>query len=156
MNAAEPPNWYAAIREQVPVERRTLVAFVDFRRWAELIVPELETGDRQNVQTVLEMLGLANATAMIEVWGLDGESFVNKTFLALDGEPRGLLRLISDRPLKPEDLASIPRDATTAMAFRLDLEDGPQHGPRGGRKDDARGQGGVYQTTRRGRENAGR
>ena len=71
---------------------------------------------------MFEFLGLSNAATWIEVWGLDGEDFANKTLLTLDGEPRGLLQLASGEPLKPENLAPIPRDATVAAAFRLDLE----------------------------------
>jgi hypothetical protein len=118
---AEPPRWFTAIRQQAPVERRTLVAYVDLKKIRELVGAHLEPEMRTNARLIMDMLGVSNATALVEVWGLDGDNFVNKTFLALDGEPRGLLRTVSDQPLKLENLSAIPRDATSAMAFRLDL-----------------------------------
>jgi hypothetical protein len=116
----EPPRWYAAIKEQAPVERRTLVAYADVRKIRELIVEQLDPMVRSQATMVADAIGVSNVTAMVEVWGLDGDNFANKTFLALDGEPQGLLRLVSEKKLSIEDLASIPRDATSAMAFRLD------------------------------------
>jgi DNA-binding beta-propeller fold protein YncE len=119
---AAPPRWWAAFREQVPVQRRSLVAYANPRRWGDLVLSHADSTARANARMIVELLGLTNATSLAEVWGLDGDTFVNKTFLALEGEPRGLLRLISDRPLKPEDFSPIPRDAGFAMAFHLDLQ----------------------------------
>ena len=93
-----------------------------FANWPICCSPRFEAADRSKIKTATEALGLSNVTAAAEVWGLDGDNFVNKTLVALDGDPRGLLRLILDRSLKPADLARIPRDASFAMAFRLDLQ----------------------------------
>lgn len=118
---ADPPGWWKAMASQAPVERRTLATYVNLREIGELIASQLDEKTRENAQAAAEILGLANATALVEAWGLDGDNFVNKTFLALDGEPQGLLRLFSEKPLRIDDLAPIPRDASTAMAFRLDM-----------------------------------
>ena len=76
------------------------------------------------------MLGLDNATAMVAVTGLEENGLVGKTLLAMDGQPQGLLRLVSDRPLQPADLTPIPRDATLALAARFDLQQAVEIVPR--------------------------
>ena len=67
------------------------------------------------------MLGLDNATAMVAVTGLEEHGLVGKTLLALEGQPHGLVGLVSARPLQAADLAPIPRDAMLALAVRFDL-----------------------------------
>ena len=119
--ANSPPDWWSKIREQLPVQRRSIVTYVNLRLIKGLLSPPI-AGKKAEIDAVFEMLGLSNASALIEVWGLEGEDFANQTLLVLDGKPRGLLRLVSDRPLQPEDSAVIPRDAAFAAAFRLDAQ----------------------------------
>jgi hypothetical protein len=119
--ASSPPDWWSKIREQLPVERRSIVTYVNLRLIKGILSPPV-AGKKAEIDAVFETLGLSNASALIEVWGLEGEDFANKTLLVLDGKPRGLLRLVSDNPLQPDDLAVIPRDAAFAAAFRLDAQ----------------------------------
>ena len=72
---------------------------------------------------MIDAIGLGNITSLGSVNGLDGDGFVSRTLVALDGEPAGLLRLLNGKALTPADLAPIPRDATLAMALRLDASD---------------------------------
>ena len=138
----KPPAWWSKIQDELPIERRSVVAYVNFRLVKEIVsagygpVPSKGTAPlslaqksgqspgysdhKAETSAAMEVLGLSNATALIEVWGLEGEDFANKTLLALDGEPRGLLRLVCDRPLRLEELSPIPRDAAFAAAFHLD------------------------------------
>jgi hypothetical protein len=115
----QPPAWLTAAETQVPVPRRTGIIYLDLKNLQEALSSWKGAAD---VKAVWEMLGLDNATALIHTVGLDERGFVNKVLLAIDGPPRGLLRLVSDRPLRPEDLAPIPRDATLALAVRLDVK----------------------------------
>ena len=119
--ANSPPDWWSKIREQLPVQRRSIVTYVNLHLIKGILSPPI-AGKKAEIDAVFETLGLSNASALIEVWGLEGEDFANQTLLVLDGKPRGLLRLVSDRPLQPEDLAVIPRDAAFAAAFRLDAQ----------------------------------
>ena len=116
----QPPAWLAAVAEQAPVPRRTGMIYLNIKRLREILVPL--AGATPEVAAALRMLGLDNANAMVAVTGLEENGLVGKTLLALDGQPQGLLRLVSDRPLQPEDLTPIPRDATLALAARLDLQ----------------------------------
>ena len=115
----QPPAWLTAVREQVPVPRPAGVFYLNIKMLRESLLP-LAAG-RPEANAILGMLGLDNATALVDVTGIEESGLIGKTLLILDGEPRGLLRLIAQRPLKPEDLAPIPRDATWALAVRFDL-----------------------------------
>ncbi|MGA2067188.1 MAG: DUF1559 domain-containing protein [Thermoguttaceae bacterium] len=119
----QPPAWLTAALSKVPVERRTGITYVNLKALREVLAPLMATPDGKDAKAVIDMLGLDNAEALIYTVGLDARGYVNKILLALDGPPRGLLRLVSERPLRPEDLAPIPRDATLALALRLDLRE---------------------------------
>jgi hypothetical protein len=95
-----------------------VVTYVNLKPLRELLLTQIPGPE---VRSVVETLGLDKVTSLVQAAGLEGEGFVCRTLLATEGEPGGLLRLVSDRPLRPEDLKPIPRDATFALAFRLDL-----------------------------------
>jgi hypothetical protein len=126
MEKKAPPAWLTAALAKVPVPRRTGVVYFNLKalgQFIQALTDAAETKEKgQDARAVLGMLGLDNADALIHTVGLDANGYVNKVLLALDGPPRGLLRLVSDRPLRPEDLAAIPRDATVAIALRVDLQ----------------------------------
>jgi hypothetical protein len=118
MKQKEPPAWLTAVAKQVPIQRRTVVTYLNLKSLRELLLAQ---SPGPEVRSVVETLGLDKVTSLVQAAGLEGEGFVGRTLLATEGEPRGLLRLVPDRPLRPEDLKPIPRDATFALAFRLDL-----------------------------------
>jgi hypothetical protein len=122
MKGNAPPAWWSNIEKQLPIERRSVAVYVNLPAVIDLVLSRYDSTERAEARWVLDTLGLSNATAWVEAWGLDGEDFANKSLLALDGPPRGLLQVISGRPLKLEDLAAIPRDSMVGVAMRLDLQ----------------------------------
>ena len=72
-------------------------------------------------QTVLNTFGISGLTRVVSVSGLDETGFVSRTRVLTKANDRGLLKLVSDKPLTAKDLAGIPRDASIAVALRLDL-----------------------------------
>jgi hypothetical protein len=120
MKKENPPKWLSDIREQLPIERRSVVIYANVQALGQWSVAQGDAAAQKERAAVIEMIGLSNARAWIEVWGLEGRDFSNKSLLLLDGTPRGLLQLLVQEPLKPEDIATIPSDATFAAAFRLD------------------------------------
>ena len=84
------------------------VARIDCRKCWDLVLAHSDPADLSQTKTAADLLGFGDVTSIEEVWGLDGDNFVNKAFFALDGNPKGLLRLISDQPLTAKDLAPIP------------------------------------------------
>ena len=50
------------------------------------------------------MLGLANVDSLVSTTGLEDQGMVNRMLLTVDGKPRGLLDMVSDRPLSARTL----------------------------------------------------
>jgi hypothetical protein len=115
----DPPAWLADIGRQVPVARRSTVTYINVRAVGQVLTPMVP---EQVVTGIMDALGLSNVTSLVAVTGLDEAGFVSKTVIGLDGEPQGILSLAAAEPLAADDLAPIPRDATIAMAARLNAD----------------------------------
>jgi hypothetical protein len=112
------PEWLAGIAARLPVQRRSTVTYVDVKALLALVQ---EKGPAM-VGKVLAALGLTDVTALEAVSGLDHDGYVARIRVGFDGPPRGLLNLVGNKPLRPEDLAPIPRDATLAAVERGDAD----------------------------------
>jgi len=111
------PKWLSALHKEMPVERVSTVGMVNVRGLTELLAP---LGVPQQAAKVLEALGVTGIDRLAGVSGLGKEGFISRSLVSLRGEPKGLLRLAQQKPLTAADLDLIPRDATFALAFRLD------------------------------------
>ncbi|MFH1264706.1 MAG: hypothetical protein ABIK89_03220, partial [Planctomycetota bacterium] len=116
----DPPEWLVKIGEQLPVARRSTVSYINLAAIRDLVVP---LSGRPVVARIVEAVGLGNVNSLAFVTGLDEAGFVSKALVELEGEPQGLLSLAAAEPLAPGDLAPIPRDATIALAVRVDPEE---------------------------------
>ena len=76
---SHPPAWWKAIRNQTPVKRRSVVAYLNLHALAELSISRVGPGEQADMRAWLETLGLANATALTHVAGLNGEDCMSKT-----------------------------------------------------------------------------
>ena len=112
------PAWLAAVQRLAAFERPTGMTYINLRRLREASAGEHDRGR----QKWFESVGLAQSPWIMSASGLVGPDVVTKTFLPIEGEPRGLLLPAAGRGLQREDLAAIPRDATIALAARLDLQ----------------------------------
>lgn len=111
------PAWFAMIGEDLPIDRRAAVLRVDF----SAIVAAQASGDadsRESAKNILE----ADVRTLTLVTGLDREDFVSQVLVELDKPSAAALHQRLNRPLKTEDMAVIPRDATLALATRIDSE----------------------------------
>ena len=116
--AAAAPAWLAELNKQLPVERRCSVGYVNVKAIAALALEKSPPEARR----IVDSLGLSNVTSIAAVSGLDETRYVSKTLIGLDGEPKGVLTAFSGKPLGAKELAVIPRDATFALAVRLDAD----------------------------------
>jgi len=114
------PAWLAAVRKKLPVERVSMVTYVNVKKITAMALAAAGQGGKP--QAVLDALGVANVSYLAGVSGLEGTGTVNKAFIAMDGPPNGIFHLLGDKPLTAADLAPIPRDATFAGAARFDLD----------------------------------
>jgi hypothetical protein len=112
------PKWLAEARRLAPFERNAGLTYINLRRLREA---SAASGD-SNRQKLHEALGLTQVPWVMSASGFIGADVVTRTVLPIEGRPRGLLRAASGRGLRREDLAAIPRDATMALAARLDLQ----------------------------------
>jgi len=121
-NARTPmPTWLGDARQQLPVERVSTVTYVNLDKIINTLVPLAGLADGPQIKPVLDAIGLGDVGSLVSVTGLDETGFVKHTLLSLNGEPQGLLSFAAADPLGPDDLAPIPRDATVALAARVDV-----------------------------------
>ena len=108
------PKWLVAVGKDLPIERRAVVLRVDL---AAIAAP-FAKGDAED-REVARQIKDTHLRAVTLVTGLGHDDFVSQLLVETDGIAGALLKTIVDRPLKAEDLAVIPRDATLAMALRF-------------------------------------
>jgi hypothetical protein len=112
------PNWLAEAHRLASFERTAGLTYINLQRLRET---GAASGDSAR-QKLYETIGLTQVPWAMSTSGLVGADVVTRTVLPIEGRPRGLLRAASGRGLRREDLAAIPRDATIALAARLDLQ----------------------------------
>lgn len=112
------PEWLANVRKELPVERPAMVHYLNVQTVLATAVP---FAGLQGFKAV-NVLGLDRLKYYANVSGLEGTSNVSRSLVALDGQPKGLLALLEGEPLKPAELAAIPKDATLAVAAKFDLD----------------------------------
>jgi len=115
---AQPPAWLTKLRAKLPAERVSVIHYFNTKQILELVNPLMgrEGG------ALLSVLGLSNAQAVASISGFDGQGFVNKTWVQLDGEPTGLLDVFGPQPLTAADLTALPKSSSLAAAMRFDLD----------------------------------
>ncbi len=115
---AKPPAWLTALKTKVPVERVSTVMYVNVK-W--IVIEGAPAPDESDVRRfVSAVLGLTNVTAVATVSGLDSTGYVSKTWMQTAKAPSGLFSIFGSEPLSAADIAPIPKDASFAMAGRLD------------------------------------
>ncbi len=112
------PKWLAKARRLTSFERNAGLTYINLRRLREASAASNDSS-RQKLH---ETLGLTQVPWVMSASGFIGADVVTRTILPIEGQPRGLLLAASGRGLRREDLAAIPRNATMALAARLDLQ----------------------------------
>lgn len=111
----EPPAWLKQLRGRLTVPRPANLVYVNV---AELV--KLAGGGEPELAGIFAGLGLAQVQSMASITGLDDAGCVTRTQVTIDGEPKGLLSVLDAQPLTKGHLTAIPKDATIALAARLD------------------------------------
>jgi hypothetical protein len=115
------PKWLEAIRRRLKVERPAMVHYLNIKKIVALVQAAGGLG-RGAPPQLLETLGISNLTSLASMSGLEGSGWTSNMLLGMDGPPSGIFALTGGDPLTAADLASIPKDATFALAARVDLE----------------------------------
>ncbi|HEX5273375.1 MAG TPA: DUF1559 domain-containing protein, partial [Gemmataceae bacterium] len=110
------PKWLTGLHKQIPVERVSTVTMLHVRALADALAPVAGP----EVAKVLHATGVSGIDRLTGVTGLDKDGYVSRSLVSIHGEPKGILQLADQKPLTTADLDLIPRDATIALAWKLD------------------------------------
>ncbi len=100
----------------LPVPRPASLAYVNVK--AIMAIVAKVAGEKAG--PVIRASGVGNIDSLATVTGLDNTGFVSRGLLRLEGQPEGLMKVWSGKPLSAKDLAPIPREVAYAIAMRLD------------------------------------
>ena len=114
------PDWMVRVCGQLKVDRPAMVSYLNVQKTLAILQIPLAQAMGPGSVPLMENLGLPNVKYYASVNGLDKAGFVSRSLLATDGEPTGWLSLLSGQPLTAESLATIPSDASFAVAARID------------------------------------
>ncbi|MFK7765969.1 MAG: hypothetical protein AB8B55_01920 [Mariniblastus sp.] len=114
------PQWLKTLRETIPVERVSSVAFMDIDRVGDAVK------DEDWFKTDEFMSGLFDKFVDVQsvgwVSGLDDQGFLTRVDLRKDRATPGLLSVIDLDPIPPRFIKDIPLDTTFALATRISSE----------------------------------
>ncbi|MEK6248143.1 MAG: hypothetical protein N2C12_08180, partial [Planctomycetales bacterium] len=112
-----PPQWLTTLRKELPVERESMVSYLNIKNIYDEIRIQPET---REFLLAVHALGLDNLLVMENVSGLDSRACISRSRLALDGDPRGLLMILEGGNLGDEQLATVPRNVLFSATMRVD------------------------------------
>jgi hypothetical protein len=112
------PAWLSAILRDLNVERPTAVMQLDMRPIWTIVEPLI---DQPSIRAGLKASGVMGIKRFAAVTGLDANGTVERSMIETDGAPQGLVALLPDKPLTPEDLKGIPAKPAQANIIRFDL-----------------------------------
>jgi hypothetical protein len=116
-----PPEWLTDFRRRLAVDRPAVIQYVNVQTLSGLAEMALAANQgAERTRSILETLGFKNVKSFASVSGLDDVGLVNRTLVATEGPPAGLLSLLAGEPLTTDALDPIPGDASFAVAARLD------------------------------------
>ena len=110
---------FARLHGAVRVARPCFRSFVDLDRIAQIASEQAG----EELASALDLMGFDHARAVFSETGLEGTGYTSRTMLGTAGEPKGLMKLMSAKPLTDGDLAVVPGDATYAAVGRFDPRD---------------------------------
>ncbi len=124
------PDWLHKLTGELAIPRLGGLLYVDAARaWktARPLVEQLAIGNKPDVVTLLDNLGLADLRYLALATGLNETHSVAKLVVGHNPQAGGLLKLLDAKPLTKDDLAAIPRSADFALAGRFDLNTNWKH-----------------------------
>jgi prepilin-type processing-associated H-X9-DG protein len=112
----KPPEWLAAVRKRLTVERPATVTYLNVKK----IVGMIREKAGPEAGPVIGALGLDNFISYASVAGLDKQGYAVKSLLATEKQGGDLFAFLGPQPMQAKDLAPIPRDSTLAAAARIE------------------------------------
>lgn len=118
------PKWIEPQLADLPVDQPNLLAYVNVKQ----IIASLEkAGAIPNLQAITQASGLDTVSHVSLVGGLDATGMRVNTLVSFQGEPRGLLALLPNKPLTIDNFRRVPASASGATVVRFDLDQALSH-----------------------------
>lgn len=114
------PAWLTKVQQQAAIARPGVTWYANVAGILQVAQPFIT--DPQ-LAGALEAIGIKNVSSVSSVSGFDSTGMAGRTLIAADGELKGLFAALAGKPITAADLQPIPKDASFAMAARLDLAD---------------------------------
>ena len=89
-------------------------------RFGGMVLPPAPSGEVMTVNELLQIPGLDAVDGLFMQMGFEGATTWTKTDVKWRGEPRGLMRLLDQRPLQLSELPPLPAAVTGFSGFRFD------------------------------------
>ncbi len=117
------PGWYKKALAQTKVPRRTGIIYLNLKEVREKLLAAVpDKKEAAAIAAIVDLYGLNNVNSLVSTTGLEDDSMIGRTMLAVDGKPHGLLELLGDRPLTAKDIEPVPDNALLAFVVRVDLD----------------------------------
>lgn len=113
---SDAPKWLTDARQKYDLPRTASLTYVNVAAGRQLLTQVAPPEVGQFIQA----FGLANVSHFFSVTGLDDTGYVNKTHLALNGPPQGILFAFDSPSLKQKDAAVLAADSLVSGILRLD------------------------------------
>jgi hypothetical protein len=120
------PAWLTQIRTEHPIQREESIGYINIAGILELAKPFIQKDDPK-AWPAIETLGLTHIRALHAVSGYDALGCARTMHLVTDGQSTGLLGFVPHEPLTADDLSVAPKDASIALACRLNPSEFMQH-----------------------------
>ncbi len=112
------PAWLTKIATDLAVDRPSMLLHIDVAAIWKAVDQHLT---EPQVRAGLEASGLLELKQVSSVSGLDKKATQSKSVIETEGEPRGILSLLPNKPLTRDDFKTIPATAARATMLRFDL-----------------------------------
>jgi hypothetical protein len=119
-SAGRAPAWLEKLQQRLPIDRVSSMTYVNFKQFFSGTLPKFLGPFQGQLDSALQAAGLDGLTTLEMATGLSQTNFVSKTYVGIEGTPRGLLTYFDARPLTTEDLAGIPEGAPLASVVAFD------------------------------------
>ncbi len=113
------PRWVEKQLADLPVDQPNLLTFVDVKK---IVATVEKSGAWPHFDMIAKTFGIDGVNHVTLVGGFDAVGMHVNTLISLEGEPRGLLAMSPNKPLKLEAFRRVPANASSATVVRFDLD----------------------------------
>ncbi len=111
------PQWLEDMRAEIPVDRESNMTWINIEPLVKLLSED--SFSPEETAKVLELTGMNQLRTAGWIAGLNDEAFVTRTSIRIEGEPKGILGVLTGEDLEPETYNKIADDRMVMTGIRL-------------------------------------